>query len=128
MSWVRSILTNKQATTNDISQQSRNDALPDIQTDRDTRGIEPDTKGNESHVGDNVIKSKGNKGKNRPPNTHDLGSEVPSLQPKETSQTDEPVTSNASEEDLAEVGGNLFLGRKGHDGRLEWVGFEYTTI
>ena len=46
------VCTAEQRAADDISDQSRDDAFPDVKNDRDVRVADPDSHGDEEHVGD----------------------------------------------------------------------------
>lgn len=117
-------LTAEQSSTKDVTNESGDDTLPDVQSNRDSRGIQPDSHRNKSHVGDNVIETQGHESENRPPDTDNLASEVTTLHTEEAGKTDEPVTTDTAQEHGLPFGGDLFLGCECDDFALVGVGAE----
>ena len=75
-----------------------------------------------------MVKSKGDESEDGPPDTNYLGCEVATLNAKVTTQTYQPVTADASQEDNMEVWCYLFLGRKCNDFALKGIGCEDISI
>ena len=113
--------TTEDGTTDDIPQQSRKDALPDVEADGQARRALPDAHGDEKHVGDHVVETERDEGKDRPPDAGDLGDEFAARGTEEAGKTDEPVGADTAEEDLVPVWGELFLG--GEEDGFGVVGF-----
>lgn len=117
-------LTAEQSSTKDVTNESGDDTLPDVQPNRDSRSIQPDSHRNKGHVGDNVIESQGHESENRPPDTDNLTGEITTLHTEEAGKTNEPVAADAAQENGLPFGCDLFLGRKGDDFALVGVGAE----
>lgn len=115
-------LTAKHSTTDDVSNQSRDNALPDIQAHADLGRPQPDGHGNKGHVGDNVIETHGHESKNRPPDPHQLRGDITTLYPQEATHADEPVAPDGTQEYHVEVGGDLFFVCVGNNFRLVRLG------
>lgn len=122
------VLTTEQTAAQNVANESRNDALPDVQANVKARGTEEDTQGDECHVGDNVVEAKGHKREDGKPDANNLGCKVAALHTKEAGQTHEPVATNSPEEDHTEVRSDLLLGREVDDSGLERVCGEYLAI
>ena len=75
-----------------------------------------------------MVEPERDEGENGQPNTNDLGRELSALDAQVTSQTHQPVASDTAEEDVVEVGGDLFLGCEGDDGGLEGFSGEDVAI
>jgi hypothetical protein len=71
--------------------------------------LQPDGEGHVEHVCDNVIKAQGHESEDGPPHADDFGAEVLCLRAQEAGETDEPVASYASEEDLMQLWDDLLL-------------------
>lgn len=124
----KDLLTAKQTSTQNITDQSRNDSFPDIQTNRDFISSDPDSQRDESHVGDDVIEPKRYEREDRPPDADDLGGEVTALDAEKAGEADEPVASDAAEEDHVEIGGDLLFRGECDYLRFEGIGGEDVAI
>lgn len=120
--------TTEQTSSDNVSNQRRDDTFPDVQFNRNLRRSNPNGHRNQSHVGDNVIEAQRDEPENRPPDTHQLRGKVATLQAEETAHTDEPVAANATQEHNAEVGRDLFLVGEGDDFGFVRVGREHLSI
>ena len=109
------IPSTEDSTADDVSQPGWDDALPDVHADSQTRRMQPQTQGDEEHIGYDVIEAQASKRKDWPPHADDLGVEVLGLHAKVACETDQPVTADPSEKDLVEVRLDLFA-RHNRDG------------
>lgn len=121
-------LTAKHRSSDNVPNQRRDDALPDVQSNRDLRRSNPDGHGDKGHIGDNVIESQRNEPENGPPDTHQLRGKIAALQSQETSHTDQPIAANSAQENHAEIRGDLFLVGEGDDFRFVGFGGEDVAI
>ena len=118
----------EQSTPDNVSNQGRDDTLPDVQPDANLRCTEEYGHRNKSHVGDNVIESERDETEDRPPDAHQLRGEITALQSKVAAHTDEPVAADTAQEDHVEFGGNLFLVGVRDDFGLVGIGRENLSV
>jgi len=104
------ISSTENSAADDISQPGWNNALPDVHADSQTRRMQPQTQGDEEHIGYDVIEAQTHKRKDWPPHADDLGVEVLGLHAKVACETDKPVAADTPEEDLVELRLDLFAG------------------
>jgi hypothetical protein len=107
--------TNKHATANDVANRSWDHSLPDVQSNGKIGCLEPDGERHVEHVGDNVLKAEDNEGEDGPPHADDFGGKILGLDTEEDSKTYEPVAADALEEDLVNLGRDLFLAGERND-------------
>ena len=106
---------NKQTTTDCVTNERWNHALPDVISNGNLVITVKDASWDEVHVGNNVIEAESDKSKGRPPDGDDLGAVLSCGKGEKASKTHEPVTSDTAKEDLMPLWGDGFGGGESDD-------------
>ena len=87
-----------------------------------------DASGNEEHIGYNVVEPKADERECRPPDSHHLREVLASRESEETCKTNEPISTNASNEDLVRMRRDHFGCGKVDDFGLVVSGVECASV
>lgn len=102
--------------------------FPNIQRHCNVWRLHPDAHWNDKHIGDNVIQTQRDKGKDGPPKSDDFGSQIAALHAKIARQTHQPVAPDSLQKDLIERWDSLLFVHKLLDSSAEGVSVENATI
>jgi hypothetical protein len=119
---------NEESTSNDIANKGWYHAFPDVIANRDIRVAEKDRHGHEKHVRNNVVESQAGKCESGPPDSDYFAEKLSCHHGEEASQTDQPVGSDAAQEDHVPFRRDDFFFVEGEDFRYIRLEIEDPTV